>query len=132
MRNKRRLFILGASDFGREIESWLELTPYSEREWDIAGYLDKDSNALKRHQSEYKVLGEEDSFKFLSSDMAIIGIADPDTKEKIYNKLKGRIKFLTYVSPGTVVAKFTRIGEGTIICPNSLIAVMLVLVILLP
>ena len=43
--------------------------------------------------------------------MAIIGIANPDTKEKIYNKLKGRIKFLTYVSPGTVVAKFTRIGD---------------------
>jgi sugar O-acyltransferase (sialic acid O-acetyltransferase NeuD family) len=123
VQNKRRVFIIGASDFGREIEGWLELTPHNQRDWNIAGYLDRNSDALKGCQSDYDVVGEEDSFEFLSSDMVVVGIADPDTKENIYNKLKGSIQFLSYVSPGTLVAKFTRIGIGTIICPNCLIGV---------
>ena len=68
MQDKRRVFIIGASDFGREIEGWLELTPHNQRDWYIAGYLDRNSNALKGCQSDYDVVGEEDSAEGLGAE----------------------------------------------------------------
>ena len=123
MQGKKRLFIIGAHGFGREIESWLDLTPPNQRDWYIAGYLDKDPDALENHQSDYEVVGYEDTFEFVSDDMVIMGITAPNLKELIYKKLQGKIQFFSYVAPGALIAKFVIIGEGTVISPNSIIAV---------
>ncbi|MFA6402593.1 MAG: acetyltransferase [Salinivirgaceae bacterium] len=119
--NKRRLFILGASSFGRELESWLRLIPDNYKDWEIAGYLDKDFNALDGFPSDYKVIGEEDSFDFKPSDLVILGIADPLIKRSIYKKLQGKVSFYTYIAPNAVIGKFNIIEEGSIICPNVVI-----------
>lgn len=119
--NKKRLFIIGAGDFGRELESWLELIPETERNWSIAGYLDKNKNALDGCQTDYQIVGDEDTFSFEFDDLAIVGIADPEVKEKIYHHLKGKVKFFTFIFNNAVVGKFNKIGEGAVICPNCVI-----------
>lgn len=119
MLSKRRLFIVGAGSFGRQIEHWLTLFPPQGRDWEIEGYLDDNREALDRVPSDYKIIGDTDSFEFDTSDLCVLAVADPHTKEKLYNKLKSRVTFYTYISPHAVIGKFTEIGEGSIIFYNS-------------
>lgn len=122
MRDRKRLFILGAGGFGRELESWLCMLNEKERDWDIFGYLDKNREALKGFRSDYKIVGEEDSFSFKSDDLVIIATADTCLKEKLYSKLRGKVHFYTFVSNNAVIGKFNNIGEGSVICPNCVVS----------
>jgi len=121
VQNKRRLFIIGAGDFGRELESWLELIPPGEREWEIAGYLDNNEKALNGYPSDYKILGDIDTFRFINDDLCVITIAEPIIKEKICHKLESKVEFYTYISPDVIIGKHNKIGKGTVICPGCIL-----------
>jgi sugar O-acyltransferase (sialic acid O-acetyltransferase NeuD family) len=126
--NKKRLFIIGASGFGREIESWLELIPETERVWQIAGYFDmQERGKIQGFPSGYEIIGNEDTFSFKENDFVILAIAEPTIKERIYKKLRDRVNFVTYIAPNAIVGKFCQIGEGSIICPNCVVTTNVVL-----
>ncbi len=122
MINKKNLYIIGAGGFGREIESWLSLVPKEDQYWNISGYLDDNLNALDDYPSEFKVISKIFDFVFNDNDIVIITISNTKIKEYIYNNLKGKVEFMTFVSPSAIVAKFATIGEGSVICPFSIIA----------
>jgi len=120
--NKKKLYIIGAGDFGREMESLLELVPRNQRNWEIEGYLDDNLNALDGLSSDYKVLSTIESHKFSSNDLAVLAIVDPFIKENIYNRIKGKVEFISYVYPNVLVFKYCQIGEGSIIASNCVIS----------
>lgn len=121
MQGKKRLFIIGASDFGREIESYLDLYPENDKDLKVEGYLDDNLEALNDFPSEYKVLGTIQDYVFRQNDRAILALADPQHKERIFNYLKHKVKFITYIAPNSIICKYTKFGEGCIICPGSVI-----------
>ena len=123
----KRLFIVGAGSFGREMESWLELVPVEDRDWELAGYLDNLPIGDLPYPSDYKVLGNEREFSFSENDAVIIAVSDPNIREKIYNDLYGRVQILSFISSNSIIGKFTKISEGSIICPNCLITTNVVL-----
>lgn len=118
---RKRLFILGASGFGRDLETLLDLMPMKKADWKIEGYLDDNSEALTGFQSDYKIISAIRDFKFNKGDMAILAIADPAGKEKIHAALKDKVKFLTYVAPDVFISKYAVIGEGTVIYPGAFV-----------
>jgi sugar O-acyltransferase (sialic acid O-acetyltransferase NeuD family) len=118
----RRLLIIGAGGFGRELEDWLEVNPANKNDWTLSGYLDDNPNALKGFKSRYKVLGGINDFQYKQGDLCALAIADPDIKEKIYNSIKDRVTFLTFVHPSVIIGKHVELGEGTIIYPNTIIS----------
>ena len=121
MQDNRRLFIIGAGSFGREVESWLELIPELKRNWHLEGYLDKDKKTLKVYPSDYHIIGDEENFDFKEDDFVILAISEPKIKERIYFKLKQKVNFFTYISPNAIIGKNIVIGEGSIICPNTIL-----------
>src|SRR5208337_5219805 len=106
----KRLFIIGAGGFGRELESWLDRIPEAAREWRIHGYLDDDPSALEGYPSEYAVVGKLDQYEFAAGDLAILGIANPNTKRAIVERLKGRVGFFTFIPPDALIGKGVRFG----------------------
>jgi sugar O-acyltransferase (sialic acid O-acetyltransferase NeuD family) len=118
----KRLFIIGASSLGREIESWLELVPIQERDWEIIGYLDTDQNSFSKYPSDYPLLGNENDYVFGENDYCIIAIATPSIREKVYNNIKDRVKLYTFIANNVITGKFSTIGEGCIICPNCIVS----------
>ena len=118
----RRLLIIGAGGFGRELEDWLEVYPIHERDWTIAGYIDDNPNALSGYNTKYAVLGGINDFSYLGDDYGLLAIADPEVKEKIYNTLRNKIEFLSFIHPSVIIGSNVEIGEGTIIYPNSIIS----------
>jgi sugar O-acyltransferase (sialic acid O-acetyltransferase NeuD family) len=125
-KSKPRLFIIGAGGFGRELESWISRIPNESLPWLLEGFIDDDSNSLKEDESDLKFIGTTD-YPFLEDDSVLIGIANPVDKEKLYQKLKGKVKFITYIDSTAIIGKYTKIGEGCVICPNSIISANVVL-----
>ncbi|MBN1185660.1 MAG: acetyltransferase [Bacteroidales bacterium] len=118
---KKRLFLIGAGNLGREMESWLGLIPNFKDSWQIIGYLDQNLNALKGYRSYLKILSTYTNFDFNSNDYAVICITDPRQKQEVSNFLKNKVRFFKYIAPNVVLGKFVKIGEGVVICPNSCI-----------
>jgi sugar O-acyltransferase (sialic acid O-acetyltransferase NeuD family) len=122
VQNKRNLYIIGAGDFGREMESLLELIPRNQRDWEIAGYLDDNLLALNGLSSDYEILNKIDDHPFSENDLAVLTIIEPKVKEKIYNRLKNKVKFYTYVFPNVIFFKYSHIDEGSIVVSNCVIS----------
>ena len=53
--DKKRLFIIGAGGFGRELEMWI-LRDCLDKEFEICGYLDDNPDALSGYPSKFTVL----------------------------------------------------------------------------
>jgi sugar O-acyltransferase (sialic acid O-acetyltransferase NeuD family) len=119
---KNRIYLIGAGDFGREIESWLELLKYFKDTWHIAGFLDDNINALDDYPSDYKVLGTPGSFTFDDGDQVILCIANPEQKKRMVKTLAHKVKFFTYIHDDCILGKFTEIGTGVIIVPRCVIS----------
>ncbi len=117
-----RLFIIGASGFGREIESWLQLVPAADRDWGIEGYLDIDADILNGYPTKYQVAGFEEDFNFETNDRVILAVSDCELKEQIVNSIKHKVQFITFIAPGCIIAHGSHIGEGTVVLPNSIIS----------
>lgn len=115
---KKRLLIVGAGGLGRQLEHYLELIEDLNNKWELAGYIDDDQNALAGKGSDYKVLGNIESFPFKKDDHIIIGIADIEAKKKIIETLKNKVQFFTYISETALIGKNVDIGEGCIVCPG--------------
>ena len=79
---KKNLYIIGAGGLGRQLESYLELLPSFNLEWELKGYLDDNKDALKNKASDYKVLGSIKDFEFSESDSVLVAIADTKTKKE--------------------------------------------------
>jgi sugar O-acyltransferase (sialic acid O-acetyltransferase NeuD family) len=123
VQDRKNLYIIGASNLGREMESWLQTIPEANRDWIFKGFIhtyDKKS-PLEGYPSDYLILGGWENFPFSRNDYCIISVADTDWKEKIYNHLKNKVNFFTFISPNAIIGKFNNIGEGCIICPNCIV-----------
>ena len=117
----RRLFGLGCGGMGREIACLLEDHPDFGKKWELKGFLDskKDTGGFS---SKYSVLNNEDDFQFQNGDLIVLAIANPETKEHLYQKLHEKVQFFTFVHPSSRVLDYSTIGEGTVIYPNCFIS----------
>jgi sugar O-acyltransferase (sialic acid O-acetyltransferase NeuD family) len=124
MKKKHGLYIIGASHLGRELESWLDLIPLQNRDWEIKGFLHSftDKSPLEGYPTDYKILGGWEDYNLTREDYCIIAIADTEWRKKIFNHLKDRVTFFTYIAPNVTIAKFVKIGEGVFICPQCILA----------
>ena len=120
VRDKKRLFIIGASHFGREMESWLDFIPENKRDWELVGFLHsfKGKSPIEGYPTDLKIIGDWETYDYCESDYCVLAISDCDWKEKIYYKLRQKVTFFTYIAPTAIIGKFNDIGEGTIICPG--------------
>lgn len=120
MRDKRRLFILGAGSFGRELESWLGQGGANDDDWRLAGFLHSppDSDVLARFPTALGIVGDWRGFRFSQEDYVLLGVTDPSWKTRLWNDLHGRVTFFTYVSPYAIIGNFNAIGTGSVLAPN--------------
>jgi sugar O-acyltransferase (sialic acid O-acetyltransferase NeuD family) len=118
----KNLYIIGAGDLGREIESWFDLYSPDKGEYKIAGYLDDNPEALDGYPSDYEILSSIDDFISTENDWIILAIANPETKEKLYRKLADRANFYTFIPKNAIIGKHVEIDKGAIILPNSIIS----------
>ena len=119
---RRTLYLIGAGELAREVESWISLDKDFLMKWEIGGFLDKNLNAVDNYPSDYRVVGIPESFHFQNGDAAIVCIANPIIKKRILEKIESKVEIISYVSPYSIVAKFVKLGKGVVICPQCVIS----------
>jgi sugar O-acyltransferase (sialic acid O-acetyltransferase NeuD family) len=118
----RRLVIVGAGGFGREVLQWAR-DAWPEHAERIAGFLSDDPGRLDGFSTGLEILGPVASYEPRPGDYLLLGIGVAYSRRVVAERLSGRgAEFATLVHPRAVVARSARLGQGSIVCPGAIIS----------
>jgi sugar O-acyltransferase (sialic acid O-acetyltransferase NeuD family) len=121
----KKISILGAGGFGREVHSLIEQINANKNEWEFIGFWD-DNDKLPRIINDFPLLGNLEKLNdYNGGELYLVcAIAEPIMKETILNKITNKnIKFPVLIHPNALIGnrRFVSIGEGTIIAAGNII-----------
>ncbi|SHH77259.1 acetyltransferase [Desulfofustis glycolicus] len=118
----KRLLIIGAGGFGREVLNYALDIPLQDRDWKVGGFLDSNLGVLSGYDCAKSVLADPMHYQPKDDDCFICAIGNPDRKIQICDSLvnKGG-NFITLIHPSAVIGRRCSIGQGCIICPGAII-----------
>ena len=122
----KRLIIIGASGFGREVAWLVERINKKQSTWEILGFLDDNENMEGKIVNGYPVLGTTENANLYTQAYFVCAIGASHIREKIIKRIKKNnpdIQFATLIDPTVEKSELVSIGEGTIICANTIITV---------
>ena len=117
----KQIYIVGAGGFGREVFDWMMETLDLEEEYSFAGFLDDNLQHWMGFQFKL-VVSKISDYKVGENDCLICGIGNPSLKKEICQLLieKGG-KFISLVHPSARLGRGSKIGNGSVVCPNVVI-----------
>ena len=116
-----RIVIVGAGGFGREVASWY-LDSYG-YEQNIVFLDDTKTGVIAIGPHQFRVVSDLDTYVRNSHDKVLMGVASPYAKQDIANKFgQKNIQFSTFIHKSVIRSLGADIGEGSIICPNSVLS----------
>lgn len=116
----KKLFIVGAGGFGREVLQWAKDANRKSCAWDIVGFISDDPHALTEVECDYKILSDVENCIPSVDVEYMIAVGAPKSKKTIVENLRAKgANFASLIHPTAQVSEFVKIGEGTIICPNA-------------
>lgn len=120
----KKLVIVGAGGFGRELLQWCKDINAIERKWEITGFIDDNINALEGYSCDIKVVGSIDEWQPKEDEVYALAIANPEIKVHVTQKLEKRgAIFVPVIHPTVHIGDFNRIGRGVVIYPNARVTV---------
>lgn len=113
------VFIVGAGGFGRELLAWCMHDPAYGHDWQVAGFIDDDPDALNGFGLPVGVSCGVSSYTPGATEELLCAIGLPSVKRAVVGKLKARgARFRTYVHPTVVRGARVSFGEGVVLCPG--------------
>lgn len=122
----KKLLIIGASGFGREVAWLVERINRNASEWSLLGFLDDNEEIQGKTINGYKVLGKCESVTKYQDAYIVCAVGASRIREKIINKIKSlisNIQFATLIDPSVEKSDLVTIGEGSIICAHTILTV---------
>lgn len=120
----KKILIVGAGDFGREMFCWLTTDERHGVEWEVAGFLDDNPDAMADH-SHYgaSIVGSISEYSPSEGELLLMAMSAPETKLKLAAELQARgAEFMSWIHPSAVISRFVKIGAGTVICPQCVVS----------
>lgn len=119
----KKIIIVGAGGFGRELLWWIKDINKVEKKWEIAGFIDDNPNALDGYDCDYPIIGSIKDWQPKDDEEFALAFGSPALKRKIVNILKNKgARFATIIHPTAMLSEFAKVGEGLIMFPNSKIS----------
>lgn len=116
VRDARRIFIVGAGGFGREVLAWAR-DAWPEAAAKVAGFLADERGEC----SSLPIVESPASFASGPDDALVLAIGIPDVRRRVAESLLARGgRFLTLIHPTAIVAPSASIGPGSILCPYAI------------
>ncbi len=124
----KRLYIVGAGGFARELYEIIKainkiaLETEGEARYDVLGFLDDNPNALEGKNSPLKVVGSISGYTPKDGECLALGIAHPQTKEKIASLLDARsVTWESIIHPSVRIAEGAVVGRGIVAYPGAIL-----------
>lgn len=115
----KKLYIIGAGGFGREIYGWLKDEVNLLSEYELVGFLDDNSAVLDGYEIEHGVVGRILDFEPEGDGYFICGIGSVEWKKKLCQPMVAAgARFLTLVHPTSLIGRNVTLGEGVVVCPG--------------
>lgn len=115
----RRIIIVGAGGFGREVLHWAS-DAWSQDRSSIAGFLSNDPRVLDGKSCPLPILGSPDTFVPAAGDYFIFAIGMPGARRSVAEGMVARgYRFLSLIHPTAIVTPSAVVGAGAILCPYA-------------
>ena len=119
----KKIILVGAGGFGRELLWWIKDINKVEKKWEIAGFIDDNPNALDGYECDYKIIGSIKDWQPKEDEEFALAFGSPSLKRKIVEIMKNKgAKFATIIHPTAMLSEFAKVGEGLIMFPYSKIS----------
>lgn len=117
----KRIVIIGAGGFGREMLAWLKSSTMGE--FEIVGFLDQNKDALAGYAVGYPIIGDPESYKPEKEDHFVCALGNPKIKLRIARSIQKRGgAFFTFIHGTATIGNEVKIGEGCILCPGVVVS----------
>ena len=123
---KKKLYIIGAGGFGREVAWLVERINSRKGEWNLVGFIDDNPAVADTLVGGVPVVGTIDSLLDLDSEAwCVCAIGSVGVRRQIIKKLENcsNLHFPILLDPDVSFSSSVSIGEGSIICAGSIITV---------
>lgn len=122
----RKLYIIGASGFAKEV-AWLterinSVTPT----WEIMGFIEDKEELWGTEAYGYPILGGHDIIEEQTEEIwAVAAIGSTRARRRTISRTAPftHIRYATLVDPSVAISESVRIGEGTMICAGNIVTV---------
>ena len=116
----KKILILGAGGFGRELLQWIKDINAEKPTWEIGGFLDDNLQALDGVEIDYPVVGTISDWQPKDDEVFALAMGKPQLKRMVVEKLKSRgAHFAAVIHPTALVSPFAHYGEGLVMFPYS-------------
>jgi sugar O-acyltransferase (sialic acid O-acetyltransferase NeuD family) len=124
----KRLVIVGAGGFGREVLQWANDINNVKKKWNSVVFVDDEVRDLKELSIENEVVSSIEEYNCNQNDEIICAIGNPDIKVEIYKKFVNMgCNIATLKHPSSTIGDSVVLGKGVIICPNVVITTNVVI-----
>ena len=116
----KKILIVGAGGFGRELLQWIKDINAEKPTWEIEGFLDDNLQALDGVEIDYPVVGTISDWQPKDDEVFALAMGKPQLKRMVVEKLKSRgAHFAAVIHPTALVSPFAHYGEGLVMFPYS-------------
>lgn len=122
----KRLVIVGAGDFGREVSFVVERLNRQGADWNLLGYVDDNEETWGTMADGYPVLGPVDYLRDMERPLwTVCSIGTGHIRAKVMERVLSwpGISAATLVDPSVIVGRGVQIGEGSVVCPGTVLAI---------
>lgn len=121
---RRKIVIIGAGGFGREVLDIFEAANEKKDVWEILGFIDDNPQMHSRRIMGYPVLGGLEWFSRPDEKdvRTVIGVGDNKVRRKIAEKARSYgARFCNIIHPSTILTSHVEAGEGVIIAAGCIL-----------
>lgn len=120
----KKMLIIGAGGFGRELLQWVKEINENKPTWEIQGFLDDDVNALDGVECDYGIVGTIRDWQPKADEDFALAIGTPGIKEVVARDMKAKgANFPAIIHPTATITAFSHYGEGLVMFPYSKVSV---------
>jgi sugar O-acyltransferase (sialic acid O-acetyltransferase NeuD family) len=120
----KKLYIVSAGDFGREVHEWARAARECGREWEVAGFIDTRPDLLEGSSLPVGIVGSPVSWEVHDDHLFVCAVGDPVQKMRYAGLIRDRGgRFANIVHPTAIVGQGSAIGQGCILCPHVTLTV---------
>ena len=122
----KKLYIIGAGGFGREVAWLVERINSVEPTWDLQGFIDDNKAVHGLMEGGYPVVGGCDFLEKCKEEIWVVcAIGAAAVRKLVVEKVKGiaHVKFATLIDPSAMMSSRVSLGEGCIICAGNIFTV---------
>lgn len=121
----KKLIIIGASGFGREVAWLVERINKTKPTWELLGFLDDNPDIQRATINTYPVLGTCEAVQDYREAYLVCAVAVAQVRRKIIRRIEELTtpQYATLVDPSVIISERVQLGEGCMICAGNLITV---------